>query len=252
MTDRLRFNVADRPPVLLRELPEEVFSQPRITAFNERHHEVLGRFRLRVSGLRRTCLQQRTNGRSNLGVFRNKQLHQSVILGAGLPAVAVALTGRGAFAALPPGEQTAARKEAFKRANDRTAAQVMGEVFQHTLDALEPGEDVLITSSITEGVRAKPGYEAGGNPTIAVGAAFGKPGIRARYGRPMPREVTLLSMGNDVIDGTTKSVMGLHSSLTAVFLSESGVKRHLPDIYVQRWAAGAPFREFNPRDLSEV
>jgi len=31
-------------------------------------------------------------------------------------------------------------------------------------------------------------------------------------------------------------------------VTESGVKRHLPDIYVERWMAGAPFPDFNPRD----
>jgi hypothetical protein len=57
-------------------------------------------------------------------------------------------------------------------------------------------------------------------------------------------------MGNDVIDGTTKSVKGLHSSLTALFLTESHVKRHLPDIYVQRWMSGNVFEEFNPREFT--
>ncbi|MGH8016670.1 MAG: fructose-bisphosphatase class II, partial [Candidatus Zixiibacteriota bacterium] len=112
--------------------------------------------------------------------------------------------------------------------------------------------EVLIESTITEGVRVKPGKEAGGNPTIAVGALFGKDEHRARYGLPMPRPVTLLSMGNDVIDGTTKSIKGLHSSITALFLTESNVKRHLPDIYVQRWMAGAQFEEFNPRSVDVV
>ena len=53
-------------------------------------------------------------------------------------------------------------------------------------------------------------------------------------------------MGSDVIDGTGKTVKGLHSSLTALFITESGAKRHLPDIYVERWMAGAQFPEFNP------
>jgi fructose-1,6-bisphosphatase/sedoheptulose 1,7-bisphosphatase-like protein len=57
-------------------------------------------------------------------------------------------------------------------------------------------------------------------------------------------------MGNDVIDGTTKSVKGFHSSLTALFVTESNVKRHLPDIYVQRWMSGSFFEEFNPREAS--
>jgi hypothetical protein len=65
----------------------------------------------------------------------------------------------------------------------------------------------------------------------------------------MPRNVTLLCMGNDVIDGTTKSIKGLHSSLTALFITESNLKRHLPDIYVQRWMSGKYFNKFNPRDV---
>jgi hypothetical protein len=115
---------------------------------------------------------------------------------------------------------------------------------------LPVGEEVLIESTITEGVRVKPGKEAGGNPTIAVGAVFGKQHHQAQYGLKMPTNVSLLSMGNDVIDGTTKSIKNLHSSLTCLFVTESGVKRHLPDIYVQRWMSGAYFPEFNPREAS--
>ena len=126
----------------------------------------------------------------------------------------------------------------------------MAEVLQSTTETLPLGEEVVIESTITEGVRIKPGKEAGGNPTIAVGALFGKQEHKSVYGLKMPESVTLLSMGNDVIDGTGKSVMGQHSSMTALFVSESGVKRHLPDIYVQRWMSGAYFEEFNPREVS--
>jgi fructose-1,6-bisphosphatase/sedoheptulose 1,7-bisphosphatase-like protein len=185
---------------------------------------------------------------SNLGALRNRQLRESVILAAGLSSIGVGLHGRGSFAALPKNKATKEAKNDFKRANDRTAAQIMAEVLHTTANKLPVGEEVLIASTITEGVRVKPGKEAGGNPTIAVGALFGKRDHRALYGLPMTNNVTLLSMGSDVIDGTTKSVMGAHSSFTALFLTESGVKRHLPDIYVQRWMAGAYFEEFNPRE----
>jgi len=124
----------------------------------------------------------------------------------------------------------------------------MAAVLQTHTEFLPDGEEVMIKSTITEGVRVKPGKEAGGNPTIAVGALFGKKEHTGQYGLSMPQNVTLLSMGNDVIDGTTKSVKGIHSSLTAMFLTESNVKRHLPDIYVQRWMSGAYFEEFNPRE----
>jgi fructose-1,6-bisphosphatase/sedoheptulose 1,7-bisphosphatase-like protein len=90
--------------------------------------------------------------------------------------------------------------------------------------------------------------EAGGSPTIPVGALFGKEDHCSRYGHSLNKEVSRLSMGSDVIDGTGKSIKGLHSSLTALFITESDFKRHLPDIYVERWMAGATFPEFNPRD----
>ncbi len=125
----------------------------------------------------------------------------------------------------------------------------MGDVLQRTTETLPVGEEVLIESTITEGVRVKPGKEVGGNPTIAVGTLFGKAEHRQRYGLPMPRPVALLSMSNDVIDGTTKSIMGLHSSFTALCVSQSNVKRHLPDIYVQRGMAGAHLEPFNARSV---
>jgi fructose-1,6-bisphosphatase/sedoheptulose 1,7-bisphosphatase-like protein len=124
----------------------------------------------------------------------------------------------------------------------------MSEVLQITTETFDLGEEVVIESAVTEGVRPKPGLEAGGNPTISVGALFGKKDHCRLYGRGLRKEIDRLSMGSDVIDGTGKSVKGIHSSLTALFITESGFKRHLPDIYVERWMTGSPFPEFNPRD----
>jgi fructose-1,6-bisphosphatase/sedoheptulose 1,7-bisphosphatase-like protein len=172
-----------------------------------------------------------------------------VVLSAALSATAVGLHGRGRLNEFPQEQQTKELANQLKRANDRTAAQVMSEVLQTTTDSLPMGEEVLIESTITEGVRVKPGKEEGGNPTIAVGAVFGKKRDRDTYGLDYSRNVTMLSMGSDVIDGTTKSVKGLHSSLTALFVTESNVKRHLPDVYVQRWMSAADFPKFNPREV---
>jgi fructose-1,6-bisphosphatase/sedoheptulose 1,7-bisphosphatase-like protein len=173
-----------------------------------------------------------------------------VILAAALPAAAVVIDGFAALKNVPKDQQTKALTNKLKRHNDRTAAQVMSEVLQITTETFEVGEEVIIESAITEGVRVKPGVEAGGNPTIPVGALFGKEEHCSRYGRGVSKEVTRLSMGSDVIDGTGKSVKGIHSSLTALFITESDFKRHLPDIYIERWMAGAMFPEFNPRDTN--
>jgi hypothetical protein len=119
-------------------------------------------------------IDERGNNRSNLGVFRSKQLRQSVILAAALPAVAVAIDGFGALKNIPKDRQTPELVDRLKRRNDRTAAQIMSEVLQLTTESFDVGEEVIIESIITEGVRVKPGIEAGGNPTIPVGALFGK------------------------------------------------------------------------------
>jgi fructose-1,6-bisphosphatase/sedoheptulose 1,7-bisphosphatase-like protein len=248
MTDRMRFNIADQRLEYTGERRSEVFNSDQVAEFNHRHHVVLNYYDLSLDEMEITNLVTRSNNSSNLGVLRNRQLRESAILAAALSAVAVALDGRGSLKKIPEKEVTRDLKEKLKRANDRRAAQIMAEVLQNTAESLPACEEVLIESAITEGVRAKPGKEAGGNPTIAVGALFGKEQHRARYGLPMDSSVTLLSMGNDVIDGTTKSIKGDHSSLTALFLTESGIKRHLPDIYVQRWMAGTSFKEFNPRE----
>ncbi|TFH65057.1 MAG: fructose-bisphosphatase class II [Candidatus Zixiibacteriota bacterium] len=226
------------------------FDKDRILEYNHRHHAVLGNYDLQLESCQIQTLCDRINSKSNLGALRNRKIRQSVVLSAALSAVAVGLHGRGSLNDIPKDKQTSDVSNNLKSANDRTAAQIMAEVLQTTTDTLLVGEEVLIESRITEGVRIKPGLEAGGNPTIAVGAAFGKEEHRALYGLRTPKSVTLLSMGNDVIDGTGKSIKGTHSSLTALFLTEANIKRHLPDIYVQRWLSGVAFEEFNPGETS--
>lgn len=249
MGNDLRFNIADERLKYTGRDELHEFNQDRIIEFNHRHRTVLNNYDISLETGQVRVLDDKINNQSNLGALRNRQLRESVIISAALSAIGVGLLGRGSYPALPKEQATNAKKNDLKRTNDRIAAQIMAETLHTTTNKLPVGEEVLIASTITEGVRVKPGKEAGGNPTIAVGALFGKSEHRARYGLPMPENVTLLSMGSDVIDGTTKSVMGAHSSFTALFLSESGVKRHLPDIYVQRWMAGAYFEEFNPREL---
>lgn len=248
MAVEMRFNIADKRLKYNGATKTTALDSDRVTEFNNRHHAVFSRYDISLAGADIRSLADQPNNRSNLGTLRNRQIRESVILSAALSAVAVALNGRGSLKKIPEEEVTKDLKNELKRANDRTAAQIMAEVLQNTTESLPMPEEVLIESTITEGVRVKPGREAGGNPTIAVGALFGKDKHRARYGLPMDKNITLLSMGNDVIDGTTKSINGDHSSLTALFLTESGVKRHLPDIYVQRWMGGAFFEEFNPRE----
>ncbi len=250
MANSLRANIADQRLSYHGKQKELAFDKDRILEFNHRHHAVLGNYDLQLESCRIQTLSDRINSKSNLGALRNRKVRQSVVLSAALSAIAVGLHGRGSLNDYPKESRTNDLSNNLKRANDRTAAQVMAEVLQTTTDTLLVGEEVLIESRITEGVRIKPGLEAGGNPTIAVGAVFGKDEHRALYGLRTPKSVTLLSMGNDVIDGTGKSIKGTHSSLTALFLTEANVKRHLPDIYVQRWLSGVAFEEFNPGETS--
>ena len=246
--NNLRFNIADQRLQYSGKMDRLVFDTDRCIEFNHRHKHVLSHYQLSLVGCEIATLCEQINFRSNLGALRNRQLRQSVILSAALSAVAVGMHGRGSLTRYSKEEQTKKLANELKRANDRTAAQIMAEVLQATADSMPVGEEVLIESALTEGVRVKPGKEAGGNPTIAVGAVFAKAEHRAKYGLPMTRNVALLSMGNDVIDGTTKSVKNLHSSMTCLFVTEANVKRHLPDIYVQRWQSGSFFEEFNPRE----
>jgi len=250
MKDNLRMNIADYRLSYRGQKDELVFDQDRLIEFNHRHKAVLNNYDLSLESCRILNLCDRITHDSNLGALRNRQLRQSVILSAAISAVAVSVHGRGSLNKYPEDQQTKDLANSLKRANDRISAQIMSEVLQTTTETLPMGEEVLIESAITEGVRVKPGKEAGGNPTISVGAVFGKEQHRDIYGLDIPRNVTLLSMGNDVIDGTTKSIKGIHSSLTALFITESNHKRHLPDIYVQRWMSGGFFPKFNPREAS--
>jgi hypothetical protein len=250
MENHMRFDIADQRLSYCGKQQVLSFDQHRIIEFNHRHMTVLTSYDISLRSCKIITLSDRINYKSNLGALRNRQVRQSVILSAALSAIGIGLHGRGSLNHFPKEQQTKKLAANLKRANDRTAAQIMAEVLQTTTETLPVGEEVLIESTITEGVRAKPGIEAGGNPTIAVGAVFGKKEHQAQYGLRMPENVTLLSTGNDVIDGTTKSIKGIHSSLTCLFVTEANVKRHLPDIYIQRWMAGTYFEEFNPREIS--
>ena len=249
MSNNLRMNIADQRLSYQGKIDELIFDQDRIIEFNHRHKTVLANYDMSLASCRIMNLCDRVNNKSNLGVLRNRRVRQSVVLSAALSAIGVCLHGRGSLNKIPKEQQTDNLTDRLKRDNDRTSAQIMSEVLQSTTENLPVGEEVLIESAITEGVRIKPGREAGGNPTIAVGALFGKDKHCDTYGLDMARDVTLLCMGNDVIDGTGKSVKGIHSSLTALFITESNLKRHLPDIYVQRWLSGRSFPKFNPRDV---
>ena len=248
MGNNLRYDVADQRLKYTGPMTEFGFEEDRVIEFNHRHRAVLANYDLELESCAILNLSNRVNPKSNLGALRNRQVRQSVIVSAALSAISVGLHGRGSLNSVPKHLVTNELKNNLKRANDRTAAQVMAEVLQTTTETLPVGEEIIIESAITEGVRIKPGIEVGGNPTIAVGAVFGKPEHRAKYGLKLPQNVSLLSLGNDVIDGTTKSIEGSHSSFTAMVITESGVKRHLPDTYVQRWMAGVHFEEFNPRE----
>jgi len=252
MDSSLRFNIADQRLTYTGRQDGADFTSDQLVEFNHRHKAVLSFYDISLESCRITTLGGQVNYKSNLGALRNRQLRQSVILAAALPAMAVGVHGRASVKRFKEEELTKEIKNDLKRTNDRTAAQIMAEVLQLTTETFPPGEEVLIESTITEGVRVKPGKEPGGNPTIAVGAVFGKKQHRMMYGMKMPNDVTLLSMGSDVVEGTTKSIMGIHSSMTALFVTESHVKRHLPDIYVQRWMSGAHFPEFNPRELNLI
>lgn len=250
MSSKLRYDLKDERLSYTGPMERTDFSSERIWEFNHSHRVIFNNYDITLVSGTELCLHEQTNENSNLGALRNRQLRHSIILSAALSSMAVALHGRGAINNYPEDQITKELREKLKRANDRTAAQIMGDVLQTTTDDLPFSETVLIESAITEGARIKPGKELGANPTIPVGAVFGKEEHRTNYGLTMPRSVTQLSMGSDVVEGTTKSVYGLHSSMTTLFVTESGVKRHLPDIYVQSWASGAYFDEFNPREAS--
>jgi fructose-1,6-bisphosphatase/sedoheptulose 1,7-bisphosphatase-like protein len=250
MENNQRFNIEKTRLAYTGRFNEEEFTADGVMEFNHRHKAVLSNYDLQVESCKIVTLSNKINFKSNLGVLRNRQVRQSVILSAALSAVAVGVHGRGSLNNIPNDKITKQITNSLKRANDRTAAQIMAEVLQTTTETLPIGEEVLIESAITEGTRVKPGKEPGGNPTIAVGAVFGKEEHRAEYGLNLPENVAMLTMGSDVVEGTTKSVKGLHSSMTALFVTEAHAKRHLPDIYVQRWMSGAFFNEFNPRETS--
>ena len=226
MGNSLRYNIADAKLTYRGKHQAVELNKDKVSTFNLRHQETLGFYGLELSQGTVFVIEDTVNGLSNLGVFRSKQLRQAVILASALPAAAVVLHGFGALTKYPKEQQTADLTNRLKRINDRVAAQVMSEVLQITTETLDVGEEVVIESSFTEGVRVKPGVELGSNPTIPVGALFGKEKHRMTYGHQPPASVTRLSMGSDVINGTGKSIKG--QALVAHRAFHNRVRRQAP------------------------
>ena len=134
MINPLRYNVADARLTFSGRHESIPMSKDKVSTFNLRHQEVLSFYGLELTDGTVFMMDDRGNGRSNLGVFRSKQLRQAVILAAALPAVAVVIDGFGALKNVPKDLQTPALIDRLKRRNDRTAAQVMSEVLQITTE----------------------------------------------------------------------------------------------------------------------
>jgi len=97
MINPLRYNIADARLTFSGHHEPIPMSKDKVSTFNLRHQEVLSFYGLELIDGTVFMIDDRGNGRSNLGVFRSKQLRQAVILAAALPAVAVAIDGFGAF-----------------------------------------------------------------------------------------------------------------------------------------------------------
>jgi len=173
MINPLRYNVADARLTFNSRHEPIPMSKDKVSTFTLRHQEVLSFYGLELADGTVFMVDDRGNGCSNLGVFRSKQLRQAVILAAALPAVAVVIDGFGALNKLPKEQQTQPIIERLKRRNDRTAAQVMSEVLQLTTETFDVGEDVIIESGITEGVRQNPVLKQEVTPPFR-GSAFWK------------------------------------------------------------------------------
>ena len=168
MSNPLRYDIADQRLSYFGKQEAWDLEPDRIAGFNHRHKTVLANYDLTLDDLNILTLSDRITNESNLGVFRNRQVRQSVVLSAALSALAVGLHGRGSANEIPREEATSDKLDSLKRANDRTAAQVMAEVLQTTTETLPAGEEILIESTLTEGVRNKPGKEVGGLSLIHI------------------------------------------------------------------------------------
>jgi hypothetical protein len=106
MNNPLRYNIADERLTYNGNYEPIEMNTSKVSSFNLRHQEVLNFYGLELAKGTVFMIDEKVNGRSNLGVFRSKQLRQAIILAASLPAVAVAIDGYGSLKKVPKGLQT--------------------------------------------------------------------------------------------------------------------------------------------------
>ncbi len=152
--------------------------------------------------------------------FLQRELRYPLTLMHGVGAAAVAASGLGL-----------GKTDVNKRMVDRSAAGVQGVGLNEILSSFNNRMAIVAAA---EGERVKPG-EKGGNPARFRGQASGLEELRVNIDKILDgdfeRDVQIVYVVSDDVDGTGKATQGLHSSVTASVYTQSRV-RPLPDEYM--------------------
>ena len=159
-------------------------------------------------------------------------LSQRASLAAALPALAVALKGRGDLLDVAADQQKA-MKSTFKETADLQASATELEAFYSIVNE-KPKIAFLVRvgEGAGEAGRRKPGE--GLNASLYPGQLI----VNRRYVGKTVEEleaqgVKVYRIATDPIDGTTKTVMSEHSALTSLLVVDGEIKE-VPDVYMEK------------------
>ncbi|MFA6548810.1 MAG: fructose-bisphosphatase class II [Candidatus Margulisiibacteriota bacterium] len=209
-----------------------MLSSEEVALWNAYSRNLLNGFGLKISRMQELEIKPARTMPKDLELL----LGQKASLAAALPAVALALKGRGDL--LPfPSDQQKALKTQYKEAADLRAAATELEVFN---SIVEENANVAFLVRIGEGGgeagRRKPGE--GLNASLYPGQLIVNRHYLGKTVEELVRQgVKVYRIATDPIDGTTKTVMDEHSALTSVLIVDGEIQS-IPDVYMEKLMVG--------------
>lgn len=199
-----------------------------IRHWNSGHESLLDAFGLKILGIEEVELSPEISTPMGIELL----LSQSTTLSAAMPALAVALKGRGDLLAVPEAQRKTLKK-GFKEVADLRASASELEVF-YSIVSKNPKIAFLVR--VGEGAgdagRRKPGE--GLNASLFPGQLIVNNQHAGKSVEQLEKEgVKVYRIATDPVEGTTKTVMGEDSALTSVLIIDGEIAQ-VPDLYMEK------------------
>jgi fructose-1,6-bisphosphatase/sedoheptulose 1,7-bisphosphatase-like protein len=210
----------------------KLLANDALVHWNVENKKLLQTFGVTILSVEEMEIRQGTKTAGNLETL----LSRGITLAAALPALAVALKGRGDLLDVAEDGRKAVKTK-YKETADLRASATELEAFYHIV---EKNSEIAFIVKVGEGAgdagRRKPGEAL--NASLFPGQIIANSRY-AGYSVQTLREVgvSVYEIATDPIDGTTNTVMGKQNAITSMLVVDGKIK-DVPDVYMGKMTLG--------------